>query len=231
MVFGRNGKTWFLASIFVIFALCLLLFYEVRGQVPDAPLRVVTYNVGTPRRGEKIPLGDIISAVKSEGVPDLLILQEVHGEKEASHIAEAVGLGHFVYSNYNPKKPGDGLSIVSRYPLSDPRIHYFKACRWAWFSAEMVVKGEPFLVCSVHLQRIRSVTYNTDNKTVDLSWNKAFQLLETELTQQTPRAQAADEFLPWLKSHRSERVIIGGDFGSVTISLTNDWIDRHLAKL
>ena len=193
------------------------MLYEVRGHVPALPLSVVTYNLGTPG-GEKIPLSDVIAAVKSMGVPDLLILQEVHGEKEASGIAKKLGLGYLVYSNYTPAKAGDGLAIISRYPLSDPHIHYIKVCGHAWFSTEMVVKEEPFLVCSVHLERIRPLEFDKDKDRVELPWKKAFQLLQTELIQETPRTRAVNEFLMWVKSHRCERVIIGGDFNTVPFS-------------
>jgi endonuclease/exonuclease/phosphatase family metal-dependent hydrolase len=131
-------------------------------------------------------------------VPDLLLLQEVHGEKEASGIAKSLGLNYYVYSNYSPAKAGDGLAIISRYPLFDPDIYYIKACGYALFSTGMVVKGQPFLVCSVHLARIRSFAFSKVKDIVELPWKRAFELLQTELTQETPRTRAVDELLTWL---------------------------------
>ena len=68
----------------------LLLCQQVTGQqAPNTQLVVMTYNIGTPG-GEKIPLSRIVAVVESMGVPDLLLLQEVHGEKEASGIAKSL---------------------------------------------------------------------------------------------------------------------------------------------
>ena len=204
----------------------LLLCQQVTGQqAPNTQLVVMTYNIGTPG-GEKIPLSRIVAVVESMGVPDLLLLQEVHGEKEASGIAKSLGLNYYVYSNYSPAKAGDGLSIISRYPLFDPDIYYIKACGYALFSTGMVVKGQPFLVCSVHLARIRPLAFSKNKDTVDVSWKKAFQLLQTELTQETPRTRAVDELLTWLKSRNFERVIIGGDFNTVPFSTAIRKISR-----
>jgi endonuclease/exonuclease/phosphatase family metal-dependent hydrolase len=107
---------------------------------------------------------------------------------------------------------------ISRYPLFDPDIYYIKACGYALFSTGMVVKGQPFLVCSVHLARIRSFAFSKVKDIVELPWKRDFELLQTELTQETPRTRAVDELLTWLKSRNFERVIIGGDFNTVPFS-------------
>ena len=61
----------------------------------------------------------------------------------------------------------------------------------------------------------------------ELPWEKAFQILKTELTSDTPRSMAVEEVLALLALRPSEEVIIGGDFNTVPFSTAIRAMDRH----
>ncbi|MFH1932633.1 MAG: endonuclease/exonuclease/phosphatase family protein [Pseudomonadota bacterium] len=175
----------------------------------------MTYNIGTID-GDSIPFSRVIEVISRDGVSDLLILQEVRDEKEACNIAKSLGLRYYVYDSYSLAKAGDGLAIISSNPLSNPAIHYIKACGHAVFAAEMMLNEKRFLVCSVHLERVEP--FERVNKRVQLSWKKAFSLLRTEITRETPRTRGVSEIMAWIQSRQYARVIIGGDFNTVPFS-------------
>ena len=151
----------------------------------------------------------------NEDVPDLLLLQEVPGEKLAVKLAENLGLANHLYSSYKPGGKGNyGMAIMSRYPLMKPEMLHLHG--YATFTAEMVVEGESYRIGSVHLERIKPIRIN--EYSAELSWKEALRLLKTEIVEDTPRSRGIDELLSWLSSRESEHVIIGGDFNTVPFS-------------
>lgn len=201
-----------LGLILVILLSGLLLCRQVTGQqAPNTQLVVMTYNIGT-LNGERIGLDKIVKTVKRKALPDLLLLQEVHGEKEACDLAKNLGFEHYIYSNYESGK--DGLAIMSRYALCKSGIIYLN--KYAALAAEILINGRSVLLCSVHLERIRPIEIK--NNIVELPWKTALQFLLTELTQDTPRSRAVDKLLPWLAGRQSDCIIVGGDFNTVPFS-------------
>ena len=91
--------------------------------------------------------------------------------------------------------------------------------------AEIRVGQKRVLVCSVHLERVRSVKKNKEG--FELPWEKAVQILKTELTSDTPRSMAVKEVLALLASRPPEEVIIGGDFNTVPFSTAIRAMGRH----
>ena len=170
-------------------------------------------NIGT-LNGERIGLDKIVETVKRKALPDLLLLQEVHGEKEAIDLAKKLGFKHYLYSIYSYKSGENGLAMMSRYALCKSGIIYLN--KYAALSAEILINGRSVLVCSVHLERIRPIEIK--NNMVDLPWKTALQLLLPELTQDTPRSRAVDKLLPWLAARQSGYIIVGGDFNTVPFS-------------
>jgi len=213
-LFVKN-KVLFSGIAFLILLCGFLILHEVQGGIARQPLSVMTYNIGTID-GDSIPFSRVIEVISRDGVPDLLILQEVRDEKEACNIAKSLGLRYYVYDSYSLAKAGDGLAIISSNPLSNPAIHYIKACGHAVFAAEMMLNEKRFLVCSVHLERVEP--FERVNKRVQLSWKKAFSLLRTEITRETPRTRGVSEIMAWIQSRQYARVIIGGDFNTVPFS-------------
>ena len=201
---------WGLNSVILLSG--LLLCQQVTGQQAlNTQLVVMTYNIGT-LNGDRIGLDKIVKAVKRKALPDLLLLQEVHSEKEAIDLAKNLGFEHYIYSNYESGK--DGLAIMSRYGLCKSGIIYLN--KYAALAAEILINGRSVLVCSVHLERIRPIEIK--NNMVELPWKTALQFLLTELTQDTPRSRAVDKLLPWLAGRQSDCIIVGGDFNTVPFS-------------
>lgn len=200
-----------------VLACGFLLFQQAKGRVPAASMVVMTYNIGDIN-GHLVALEKVADVIKMRGVPDLLLLQEVHGESEASALAGNLGLGYYLYSHHQGKK--FGLALISRKPLSKVEILYFEESQsgYAALAAELMVEGRRILVCSLHLDRIDPVQI-TENMAV-VSWETALGLLKTELTEETIRSRSVDQLLPWIAARQSDRIIIGGDFNTIPFSKT-----------
>jgi endonuclease/exonuclease/phosphatase family metal-dependent hydrolase len=185
------------------------------GQGMEYRLAVMTYNVGT-LHGTKLAFGEIVNAVKDGGKPDLLLLQEIPNEEMVEEIARSLGLRYHVYAGYRAHGKGYGLAIVSSRPLVNPEMHYLKPYGHAALIAQMKQDEECVLVCSVHLERVRCLKKGKDG--FQMSWKEALSLLRDEMTAETPRSGAVEELVALLNAHRSERVIVGGDFNTVPFS-------------
>jgi len=208
----RSKTTVFL--ILTVFALGFVMFKEVRGNVPAKPFVVMTYNVGT-LNGDRIEFARVGDVIQKTGIPDLLLLQEVPGEKSAVKLAENLGLENCLYSSYKPGGKGNhGMAIISRYPLMKPEMLHMH--KYATFTAEMVVEGESYRIGSVHLERIKPIRIN--EYSAELSWKDALYLLKNEIFKDTSRSTAVNSLLSWVSSHKSDLVIIGGDFNTVPFS-------------
>ena len=212
-----SNKVRLLVVILAVLPFGLFLFQKAGGRVPANPMVVMTYNIGDIN-GHPVVLEKVANVIKMRGVPDLLLLQEVHGESEASALAKNLGLEYYLYSRYQGKK--FGLAIISRKPLSMAEILYFKESQRGYgaLAAELMVEGRKILVCSLHLDRIDPVQI-TENMAV-VSWPTALGLLKTELTEETIRSRSVDQLLPWIAARKSDRIIIGGDFNTIPFSRT-----------
>jgi len=210
----RSKITVFL--ILTILTFGFVMFKEVRGNVPAKSLTVMTYNVGT-LNGDRIEFEKIGEVIRKIGTPDLLLLQEVPGEKLAVKLAENLGLANYLYSSYKPGGKGNyGMAIISRFPLMNPEMLHVH--RYATFTAEMFVEGKSYRIGSVHLERIKPIRIN--EYSAELSWKGALGLLKNEIFKDTSRSTAVDSLLSWMGSREAEHVIIGGDFNTVPFSKT-----------
>jgi len=175
----------------------------------------MTYNVGT-LHGMKVAFGEIVNTVQEGGTPDLLLLQEIPNEEMVVNIARSLGLGYHVYAGYRAHGKGYGLAIISSRPLVNAGMHYLEPYGHAALIAEMKQNEERVLVCSIHLERVRCLKKEKDG--FQMSWKEALSLLRGEMTGETPRSGAVEELVALLNAHRSERVIVGGDFNTVPFS-------------
>ena len=91
-------------------------FQHLRGEGAGRTLAVVTYNVGT-LNGEKLRVESVVAAIGKEGIPDLVLLQEVPDEAFAAAVARGLGLGFHVFAGYKADGVGYGLAAVSATPL------------------------------------------------------------------------------------------------------------------
>ena len=207
-------------SMFIRLILATALFgcvpvRDVGEQVLEDSFSVMTYNIWD-LNGKRPAVDDVVKVIRSEGIPDLILLQEVRGEAMASKIAEVLGLSHHLYHEFKGKTYG--AAIISRVPLTETGFLNFKASgtgRGALI-AHIVVNGRKVRVCSAHLDRIESV--KVEKEGVEISWGGALSMLTREITEETVRSRSVDELLSWMGSGNPGGVIIGGDFNTVLYS-------------
>ena len=220
MRFTRKFKfqTSLARLFYVILAAALCGCVPIRGtgeKTLEDSFSVMIYNIWD-LNGKRPAVEDVVEVIRSEGVPDLILLQEVRGEKMTFSLSEALGLRHCVYHGFN--KRNFGVAIVSRYPLTESGFLDFKASRMnrGALKAVMMVKGRKVRVCSVHLDRVESIKVNKGG--VEISWGNALNLLTREMSEETVRSRSVDELLAWMKCDGEGSVIIGGDFNTVLFS-------------
>ena len=188
---------------------------DVGAKTLEDSFSVMTYNIWD-LNGKRPAVEDVVEVIRSEGIPDLILLQEVRGEGMAFKIAEALGLSHHLYHEFKGKTYG--AAIISRVPLTDMGFLNFKAGgtgRGA-IRADIVVNGRKVRVCSAHLDRIESV--KVEKEGVEISWGGALSVLTREITEETVRSRSVGELISWMGSGNPGGVIIGGDFNTVLYS-------------
>jgi endonuclease/exonuclease/phosphatase (EEP) superfamily protein YafD len=176
------------------------------------PLIVLTNNMGTIDGG--LPkIEKLYAFLAKEGTPDIVLLQEVPSEKDALGIAAKLGLPFMAFSTYKPNG-SDGVAILTRYPLSVPKI--LRQHGYASVSTTMDYMGTPILLCSVHLVRIKPLPVE-DEKAV-VSWSEFGRIIYSEVFQDNKRSRDVDNLLPWLEAEGVKTCIIGGDFNTFPFS-------------
>ena len=191
-----------------VLALCFCL--PVRGGSEmhgrEASFSVMTYNIWD-LGGKRPDLKDVAGVIRRAGIPDVLLLQEVRGEKMAESLARDLGFSNHLYRNDAARGHDYGVAILSRFPFVDNGSLDFESSQAGRgvLGATVVVGGRKVRVCTVHLDRINPI--DEDRAGVHLSWTGAFLLLAREMTEETVRSRCVKELLAWAGS---ERVIIGG---------------------
>ncbi len=214
---GKFSQTRFLVFVSVLIVGGYILLNNASGLAPVSPFAVMTYNIGSRSlKDPEIGLRELAKVIKSKGLPDLLLLQEVRDKKEAVQLAEILGFGHHIYLDYRGGK--SGMAMMSRFTLSEPRVLYFNASQrgLACLASELIVEGKHLVACSVHLDRLEKVQIK--DKLPKVGWKTALRLLITEMTEETVRSRSVDELLDWLGTRQSEEIIVGGDFNTVPFS-------------
>ena len=188
---------------------------DVGEKALEDSFSVMTYNIWD-LNGKRPAVEDVVKVIRSEGIPDLILLQEVRGEGMALKIAEALGLSHHLYHEFKGKTYG--AAIISRVPLTDMGFLLFKAGKTGRgaIRADIVVNGRKVRVCSAHLDRIESV--KVEKEGVEISWGGALSMLTREIRQETVRSRSVDQLLSWVGSGNPGSVIIGGDFNTILYS-------------
>jgi endonuclease/exonuclease/phosphatase family metal-dependent hydrolase len=202
-------------AILLLLGSAVMAFHQNGDQTTSNPLEVMTYNIGD-LNGHQPLLKDVAEVIKSHGVPDLLMVQEIAGKKAASRLSRMLGLAHFTYSNYKGKK--HGLAILSRIPITEPQTFYFKTSNKGYgvLTGDVLVYGHNVSMYSVHLDRIDPIKIKAQK--IEIDWETALHFLKTELFKETVRSRSVDELIAWLNKSKSNNIIIGGDFNTVPFS-------------
>ena len=92
--------------------------HQNAGNYPADSLKVLTYNIDSIKETKQFQ--NVAAAIGSSHIPDIIFLQNVHGEFAASFLAENLGMPHFQYTDYS----GDisGLAILAKKPLENINI-------------------------------------------------------------------------------------------------------------
>lgn len=213
----ENKKTKFSRIVLVLLLFLFITSRQAEDRNPMIPLTVMTYNIGD-LNGHKPSVEDIAKVIKSRGVPDLILVQEIENENLIAGLSMALGLDHYVYAKSKDEK--SDLAIISRNALLKSDVYFVKANdeRRPALAAELIIGGQKVLVCSVHLDRIEAVKDKYDR--VELSLVEAVSTLKEEIFEDTVRSRSAEELVSWLESRQYEYIIIGGDFNTVPFSKT-----------
>jgi len=207
-----------LAGLLVAAVVAFVFWVPVRGgfkkEADGANVTVMTYNIWD-LGGKRPALKHVEAVIRHAGIPDVLLLQEVRGEKMAALLAESLGFHYYLYREDQARGHPYGVSILSRYPLIESRSLCFKSSKAGRgaLEATVVLEDLKLRVCSVHLDRIEPIA--EDKKGVHPSWDEALFLLARETTAETVRSRCVEELLAWVGS---DRVIVGGDFNTVFCS-------------
>ena len=174
----------------------------------------MTFNVGT-FNGKPADISLVASIAVNPEAPDILILQEVHGEESCRYLSGSLGLPFWVFSFY-PTGKGDGLAVISRYPVKI--LKSFRFNRYGALAVKAVVGSEIMLICSVHLERIAGIGISETG--INISFYQAFEFMIDEVSVETDRTRAVAELLSWISSQEYEHIILAGDFNTIPISRT-----------
>jgi endonuclease/exonuclease/phosphatase family metal-dependent hydrolase len=111
----------------------------------------MTFNTGDLSGHPRPSTAAIAGAIEAESVPDVLLLQEIYGEKQAGALARALGLDHFVFSFYTGQS--NGVAILSAYPLENSDTLYFEGSPLGYgaIAADIRVGGQVVTLVSCHL--------------------------------------------------------------------------------
>lgn len=175
-------------------------------------MTVVTYNMGTIS-GSLPDIDTVVDILSCKVSPDVVLLQEVPSAQIARDIGNRLGLPFSTFSTYR-RADRYGLAILARYPLSASKS--LEQDGYASLAVQMDYMGAPFLLCSVHLVRIKPLSVQKDEVTV--SWREFVQILYSEVFKDNARSRAVQKILRWLHSDSVRRTIVSGDFNTFPFS-------------
>lgn len=184
---------------------------------PPISFSVMSLNVGDTNWS--FPSADQISQVIREtGPPDLLMLQEVRGERQVEQISQMLNYPHYIAVPYKRQR-SVCLAIFSMFPIDHPDYLYFRSSSQGSGALCSVVNlgGVPLLVCSVHLDQIPSKR-RLKNGYVDQTVEHTTRQLWEEIFGDTVRSRSAAELIAWIQKKGYPSIIIGGDFNTIPFS-------------
>lgn len=180
-------------------------------------LSVMSCNVGDATL--PAPSAEMIgAAVRAAGAPDILLLQEVPGNKELEKLGSMLGYPFHAHKPYR-KDARLLIAVLSRYPIEQPRIFTFSSSQdGSGFISGIIKLGTvPILVCSAHLDEVESKRRLADGY-VEQGLKTSARQIARELRGQTSRSLSVTELIDWVNAQGHETVIIGGDFNTIPLS-------------
>lgn len=181
-------------------------------------LTVMTYNMGN----DELPAPtteQLVQIVRKNGVPDILLVQEVPWKVTIKDLAEALGFPYFV-SGRTESCPNH-IGILSNVLLcNEDRIHFESHADFPLptaLCAQIEVDHKKVLLCTVHLRTLSPELHKIqrDGKSFFLSFAH---VLYDEMFGDTFHSRSVEKLLEWIKSKQHDAVIIGGNFNTFPLS-------------
>jgi endonuclease/exonuclease/phosphatase (EEP) superfamily protein YafD len=159
------------STVLVLVLVGITLGFALHGPGSDMTrdVRVMTCNIGDIMGGNPLDSGQVAAYLQSLGLPDVLLLQEVRGEKEAAFLSERLALPHFSFLKYSGKE-GMGIAILSAFPLVYRHEMYFEnSSKGAGIQAAEVRIGQvPLLIVNLHLDRFEPLELTDDRVPINM---------------------------------------------------------------
>ena len=212
-----NHKRKIIQLIILGCSLLFALYCHSSQQQTLGSFTVMSFNVGDTNWS--FPSADQISQVIREtGPPDILLLQEVRGERQVEQLSQMLNYPNYIAVPYKSQRRVC-LAILSMFPIDHPDYLYFTSSSQGSGALCSVVNvgGVPILVCSVHLDQIPSKR-RLKNGYVDQTVEHTAHQLRDEIFGDTVRSRSAAELIAWIQKKGYPSIIIGGDFNTIPFS-------------
>ncbi len=161
----------------------------------------------------------LVQIVRKNGLPDILLVQEVPWKTTIKDLAEALEYPYFVSGRTESSL--HHMGILSNLPLSnEDRIHFKSHADFpvpAALCAETRIADKTILLCTVQLMTLRPKLHKMqqNGKSFFLS---LIHVLYDEMFGDTFHSRSVKKLLEWIKSKQHNTVIIGGDFNTFPLS-------------
>lgn len=214
-------KYMLVSTVLVLVLVGITLGFALHGPSSDMShnVRVMTCNIGDIMGGNPLDSGHVAAYLQSLGVPDVLLLQEVRGEKEAAFLSERLALPHFSFLKYSGKE-GMGIAVLSGIPLKNRHEMYFEnSSKGAGMLAvEALIGQASLLIVNLHLDRFEPLDLTDDRVPINVKMVLGF--LKQELMEESVRSRSVMELMAWLDKKNPDHVVLGGDFNTIPFSRT-----------
>ena len=214
-------KCMLISTVLVLVLVGITLGFALHGPGTDMTrdIRVMTCNIGDIMGGNPLNSGQVVAYLQSLGVPDVLLLQEVRGEKEAAFFSEKLALPHFSFLKYSGKE-GMGIAVLSAFPLINRHEMYFESSSKGAgiLAVEALIGQVPLWVVNLHLDRFEPLELTDDIVPINMKMILGF--LKKELMDESARSRSVMELMAWLDKKNPDHVVLGGDFNTIPFSRT-----------
>jgi endonuclease/exonuclease/phosphatase family metal-dependent hydrolase len=213
----KLNRLCIILSLLVVAGIALYLSSDRCTSSAPRSFRVMSFNVGDCNW--VFPSAEKISRIISDaGPPEILLLQEVRGEKQVGQLLHILKYPYHAAIPYK-RQERSYLAIFSMYPLEQVEHLYFQSSREGSGALSGIVRygGRTVFIYSIHLDQIPSKS-RLENGYIDQTVEHTASQLKTEIFDDTIRSRSANELISWIQGKGQQALIIGGDFNTIPFS-------------